>query len=104
METEEVVQRMVFSLEYERLTLLSYYLKFRFAFPDRPNQLIESAENRQRQLLECAFTGKQAYTVFHPYPLPIPALFEAIRPHLEREGIPPEAGSMSRDQARLSPA
>jgi hypothetical protein len=103
-ETDEVVQRMVFSLEYERLTLLSYYLKFRFAFPDRPNQVIAGAEDRQRRLLECAFTGKQTYIVFHPYPLPIPALFEAIRPHLKREGIPSEAGSMSSDDARLSPA
>jgi hypothetical protein len=103
-ETEEVVRRMVFSLEYERLALLSYYLKFRFAFPNRPNQLIESAEDRQRRLLECAFTGKQTYTVFHPYPVPIPALFEAIRPHLGREGVSSEAGSVSRDQASLSPA
>src|SRR5882762_24512 len=91
-ETREVVRRMVFSLEYERLALLSYYLKFRFAFPDRPNQLIESAEDRQRQLLESAFTGKQTYTVIHPYPVPIPALFEAIRPYLGRQGGPSEAG------------
>jgi hypothetical protein len=100
-EIEEVVKRMVFSLQYERLPLLSQYFKFRFAFPDKSNQLIESAEVRQRELLERAFAGKQTYAVFHPYPVPIPALFEAIRPHLGRQHIPSEAGSVSGDPVRM---
>jgi hypothetical protein len=100
-ETEEVVQRMVFSLQYERLPLLSQYLKFRFAFPDKANQLIESAEDRQRELLKRAFADKQTYAVFHPYPVPIPALFEAIRPHLGQKRFPSEAGSNSGDPVRL---
>jgi hypothetical protein len=26
---------------------------------------------------------KEAYSIYHPYPVPIPALFEAIRPLIQ---------------------
>jgi hypothetical protein len=76
----EIAQRMVFSLQEERSDLLSYYRKFRFAFPEARNELIEEAEARQLELLLKILSGKQAYTVYHPYPVPIPALFEAMSP------------------------
>jgi hypothetical protein len=78
----DVTRRMIFSLEEERRHFVSYYRKFRFAFPDRANALIEGAAELQRKLLEEALAGRPAFAVRHPYPVAIPALFEAIRPRL----------------------
>jgi len=78
-----IARRMVFSLQEERMEFMAYYLKFRFAFPDRRNELIEQAEERQRQVLQRVLADKEAYTVYHPYPVSIPALFEAINPFLQ---------------------
>jgi hypothetical protein len=77
---EEIVRRMVFSLQYERLGFMAYYMMFRFAFPELANPLIEQAEELQREALARALGGKQAHAVYHPYPVPIAALFEAISP------------------------
>jgi hypothetical protein len=74
----DVARRMVFSLQHERLELLSHYLMFRFAFPGRSNPVLENAEASQRSALEHAFAGKDAYIVSHPYPAPIPAVYEAM--------------------------
>jgi hypothetical protein len=80
MDPQEVARRMVFSLQHERLDLMAYYLKFRFAFPEVRNELIEQAEELQREMLGRALMGKDAYAVYHPYPVPIPSLFDAISP------------------------
>lgn len=75
----EVAGRMIFSLQDERDDFVSYYRKFRFAFPDRPNEMLDRADQIQREMLETALKGKEAYAVYHPYPVAIPSLFEAIR-------------------------
>jgi hypothetical protein len=80
---EEVARRMVFSLQHERLSFLAHYHKFRFAFPEAANALIDGAEERERVALAQALAGKDAHVVYHPFPAPIPALFEAMRPLLE---------------------
>ncbi len=80
-EPERVARRMVFSLEEERAVLLSTYWKFRFAFPDRKNQLIEDTEQIQRELLLQMMKEKEVYSVYHPYPVAIPALYEAMAPY-----------------------
>ncbi|NCF66275.1 MAG: hypothetical protein GWP61_09880 [Chloroflexi bacterium] len=78
----EIARRMVFSLQDERLDFMAYYLKFRFAFPEAGNELIDNAEAIQRDILGKVLAGKQAFSVFHPYPVSIPALYEAIKPVL----------------------
>lgn len=78
---QEIVQRMVFSLQEERMTFMSYYLRFRFAFPDLSNPLIDQAEEIQRQILTKVIADKETYAVYHPYPFSIPDLFEAVRPY-----------------------
>ena len=83
MDAQEIARRMVFSLQHERLDFMSYYLKFRFAFPAASNVLIEQAEALQRERLAQVLKGKEAYAVYHPYPVPIQKLFDAIRPLLE---------------------
>lgn len=82
MDPNEIGRRMVFSLQEEALEFMSYYFKFRFAFPEMCNELIEHVEERQRTLLARALAGKDAYGVYHPYPVFIPHLFDAIRPFL----------------------
>lgn len=81
-DAQEVARRMVFSLQDERLDFMAYYLKYRFAFPEVGNDLIDNAEAIQRDILEKVLAGKQAFAVYHPYPVSIPALFEAINPVL----------------------
>lgn len=81
---QEIARRMVFSLEEERLSFMSYYLKFRFAFPEARNELIERAEELQRERLIQVLQDKEAYTAYHPYPVPIPALFDALRPFVQQ--------------------
>jgi hypothetical protein len=76
---QEVAKRMVFSFLEEQQTLTSYYWKFRFAFPEASNELIEGSRELQSEILSRALKGKQVLEVLHPYPVHLPSLFEAIR-------------------------
>ncbi len=78
---QEIVQRMVFSLQEERMEFMSYYLRFRFAFPDISNPLIDQVEEIQRHILIKVMADKKTYAVYHPYPFSIPELFEVVRPY-----------------------
>lgn len=78
---QEIAKRIVFSLQEERMGFLSYYYKYRFAFPECANSLIDQSEEIQRSTLLKVFAEKDAYAVYHPYPFSIPALFETIRPY-----------------------
>jgi hypothetical protein len=86
MDAREIARRMVFSLQEERAELLACYYKFRFAFPRKSNELIEQAEALQLELLRQLLAGKEAYAVHHPYPVAIPALFQAISPYCGSTG------------------
>jgi len=77
-EVSEIAERMIFSLEYERANFYSFYMMFRFAFPERRNEFIECAETMQRALLMDLLKDKAAYAVYHPYPMSIAALFEVM--------------------------
>jgi hypothetical protein len=79
---DDIARRMLFSLRYERLDLISHYLKFRFAFPGASNGLVELADELERDALPQVLANKEAYAVHHPFPAPIPALFDAIAPLL----------------------
>lgn len=82
LDSKEIARRMVFSLEFERLNFLAEYLRFRFAFPDAVSPLIDAATDVQRSLLENALKDTEAYSVVHPYPAPIPELFNAMSPYV----------------------
>jgi len=77
----EVARRMTFSHVHHRMGFLDYYWQFRFAFPERPNPVVERVEEIERDLLLQVFAGKTAFRVEHPHPVSIPALFDAIAPH-----------------------
>lgn len=81
MDPQEAAARMAHSLMEERKDLLSYYRKFRFAFPQLKNELLEQYERLQYEALQRVVAGKETWAVFHPYPVSLPALYEAIRPH-----------------------
>ena len=77
--------RMAHSLEDERLELRSYYSKFQFAFPGARNEILDTAAERERELLRRALGAKPTYEVAHPYPVPIPAMFDAMEPYCRRD-------------------
>lgn len=81
-EASEIAQRMIFSLQYERLNFYSFYMMFRFAFPERRNKLIENAEAIQLALLTDLLKDKDTYVVYHPYPVSIASLFEVMSPYM----------------------
>ena len=79
----EVAQRMVFSLQQEQRRLMEYYWKFRFAFPQAPNKLIERSRALQSRGLARALGNKKAFDVRHPYPVDLVTLYDALRPYCE---------------------
>ena len=80
LEPDEVAERMVFSLQYERLPFMEYYYMFRFAFPERKNAFLENAEAVQRERLRSVLENKPCYLVEHPYPAVIDDLYNVMRP------------------------
>jgi hypothetical protein len=76
----EVAARMAFSLQHERAPLTRAYEQFRFAFPGRSNPVLDSACERERELLEQVMIDKVAHAVDHPYPVDLETLFEVMRP------------------------
>jgi hypothetical protein len=83
MDPEEIAGRMVFSLQEERKDFMSYYLKYRFAFPKQSNSLISQAEEVQRSILLKVLAGKDTHAVYHPYPVSIPTLFDVVHPYCD---------------------
>lgn len=79
-EAVQIARRMVFSLQEERADFMAYYRKFRFAFPEARNELIETLEDREREMLIAALAQLDAWEVYHPYPVSIPLLYDAMRP------------------------
>ena len=79
----EVARRMVHSIRHEWLDLWTAYLQWRYAFPDRPNPILEGLETRLSERLHEALAGRSAVNLRHPYPPNIPALADALAAHLE---------------------
>ncbi len=79
----EVAERMVFSLREEFAGLFSYYNKFRFAFPQLPNPLIDRCLAVRPSALAKSLQGLESYRVSHPYPVSFPSLFQQMRPYCE---------------------
>ncbi len=79
---EEVAQRMVHSIRHEWLDLWTAYLKWRYAFPDRPNPILDGLEATLGARLARALGGRTAVSLRHPYPPDLAALAAALEPHL----------------------
>lgn len=74
----EVARRMAASLESERAPFMSHYTQFRYAFPSRSSDLVETAGMLERRLLRDLFDARPAVTVRHPYPVDIAAFGDAV--------------------------
>jgi hypothetical protein len=74
----EIADRMLASLQEELTPFRSFYLKFRFAFPERRNAWFEAIEEVQRAALQRAFSGRRCWSLQHPYPVALPQLYDAL--------------------------
>lgn len=82
-DVEEVASRAATMLPVERAPLLEAYDVYRYAFPGRRCDLIDTAPERERSLLSERLAGRPALLVRHPYPFRFEAMARALRPHLE---------------------
>lgn len=78
----ELASRATQSFLFELLDLLGHERRFRFAFPDRRNALIDALEERHEAATLAIFDGLPAVTLGHPYPLEIARLHDALAPAL----------------------
>lgn len=83
----DIAKRIYFSLLEERDDFVAVYQKYRFAFPDQANDLIDRVPQLMKAHLVQALSGKEAYSVYHPYPAPISKLFQSIRPFCEKQQL-----------------
>jgi hypothetical protein len=79
----EIARRMASSNECEQIPFFEHYKAFRFAFPHLSNAFLEGVDETQASLLCRALEGKEAYRVFHPYPVALEALFDQLKPVCE---------------------
>ncbi|MFQ5649798.1 MAG: hypothetical protein ACE5IY_07635 [bacterium] len=79
-EASEIARRMIASLQFELMPFMESYTAFKFAFPEKASEFVETAHEWQSEILSRALENKQAYVVKHPYPLSFEALYDAMRP------------------------
>jgi hypothetical protein len=77
-----VARRMVASQAHERRPLFEAYERFRFAYPERRAPAFEGVPEEELRLLEEALAGRPAHEVSHPYPVPLPLLYETASPYV----------------------
>ena len=76
----EVAGRLADCAQYERRAFYGLYRRFRYAFPQRRNALIEGARDTEAELLTQALASKHIFAVEAPFPFNPAALHEALRP------------------------
>jgi hypothetical protein len=74
----EVAGRMAASLAHERHGLLESYGQFRFAFPERRGEAVESAPDIEARLLAQTLGGRRVSWLRHPHPCEINSLYPPI--------------------------
>lgn len=79
-----VGRRMVSSLTEERVPFLATYHQFRFAFPDRMSDVVETITQRESDLASHVFEGRQCFQLSHPYPMRLADLVDPIEAVLDR--------------------
>jgi hypothetical protein len=78
-----IAERMISSIRFEQLPFMEHYLAFKFAFPQRKNEFLEQAHELQYEILHRALADKEAYAVWHPYPLSFEELYKKMKPYCE---------------------
>jgi hypothetical protein len=77
-EPGEIARRMAASLAEERAPLMVHYRQFRYAFPDRPSPLLESAGDLESRLLAERLDHVPSAKVTHPHPCDVHELGRAV--------------------------
>lgn len=97
----EVVSRMLASLAYERTLLMTAYQMLRFAFPERVCPALETASERERDILDRALGHVPSFEVVHPYPVDLLALRDVVRPLIPAARAATAASTPSASGGRL---
>lgn len=72
-----VADRMVHSLAEERSVLDAGYRRFRFAFPEKRNRLLENAAALEHERLQYLLADRPCFSLMHPYPPSIREMYQA---------------------------
>jgi hypothetical protein len=88
----ELSRRMIASNAHERLDFVAAWLKHRFAFPDRRNDVLERLESLEHEGLTQVFDRRSGLLLRHPYPVSIPTLYDALWPALHARSDGAEGG------------
>ncbi|MEL7157833.1 MAG: hypothetical protein AAFN30_14710 [Actinomycetota bacterium] len=80
LEATAIARRMPASNLFEHARLLEHYRAYRFAFPERANELLDQLAERTEASLAVAIDGTNAHEVTHPYPVSLDELFDAVAP------------------------
>ena len=75
----EMAARLTFLVQHELSALQRHYTAYRFAFPSRRNEFIESSVEYSLAILARGLLGRETYIVRLPYPHVFPELFNAIQ-------------------------
>jgi hypothetical protein len=81
-EARHLAERLLFSIRAERLPLWRLYYAFRYAFPDQAEVFDEEAEGVERERLVEALEGTETYALYHPFPVPVQTIHDALAPVL----------------------
>jgi hypothetical protein len=87
-EPGEIAGRMAASLAEERAPLMEHYRQFRYAFPDRPSPLLESAGDLEARLLAERLDHVPSAKVTHPHPCDVHELGRAVLDAARRARTP----------------
>ena len=71
LDTATVAKRLAASLWTERQPLRDHYAMFRYAFPDRCDEAMEQAAERERDLVAQGLGDVPSTRLVHPFPAPI---------------------------------
>jgi hypothetical protein len=82
-ESTDVAARIAAMLPAERHELTSAYEAFRYAFPYRRSELLDSAPDREQAALKAVLADRPALLLRHPYPFRFEDLARALEPQLD---------------------
>jgi hypothetical protein len=78
--TDDFVKRLVYVVCEELSELTRCYERFRFAFPDKVNPLLDRLASRIQGVATARLASKALYFVYHPYPVSPQSMFKALSP------------------------
>ena len=83
MTAEIAIERLLAALRREWIQWEEYYMQYLYAFPHRPNILMDTSYRKQREFLEHILADKPIFAVNHPHPVALDKLYQAITQVLE---------------------